>query len=306
MRAEAKVNLALAITGRRPDGYHTLHSVFLRLSLADDLSVRPADDPAGPDLLRVEGDPDCPVEDNLVLRAAAMLREHVGVASPALSFGLRKRVPMAAGLGGGSSDAAAALELAARAWGHDLDMHERLGLALRLGADVPFFAAGHRAAEVTGIGGSLAPLPPPTGEPAILLVVPPVRSATADVFGAFDRWPPSGSPAGPMVERLATLLLAGLDGGALVELADELRDANDLWPAAAAVEPTLPELRAALEARLARPVLLTGSGAALFAIYASLEAARTASQELAVGPVADMPGGAASLIVTGLSREEDE
>ena len=161
LRAEApaKVNLALAITGLRDDGYHLLRSVFLRLALHDVLEVRAR--PRGRSRLarhrrRPAGQPD-----NLVLRAAATLRAAIDPALPPLRFRLVKRIPAAAGLGGGSSDAAAAIDLALEAWGVRLHPAARLDVALRLGADVPFFAAGHGVALVEGIGEHLVPLSPP-------------------------------------------------------------------------------------------------------------------------------------------------
>jgi 4-diphosphocytidyl-2-C-methyl-D-erythritol kinase len=123
--AYAKVNLALAVTGRRADGFHTLASVFVRLELHDDVSVD-AGEPGALDSVRVSGDPDCPVEGNLVLRAAAAVRaigtrEAPARELPGLTFDLEKRIPMGAGLAGGSTDAAAALDLAATSWGIRLD-----------------------------------------------------------------------------------------------------------------------------------------------------------------------------------------
>jgi 4-diphosphocytidyl-2-C-methyl-D-erythritol kinase len=273
------VNLALGVTGRRPDGFHTLRSVFGRLALHDDLDVS-IGRLGSSDTLEVVGDPECPVEGNLVLRAAAAVRALDGRPLPGLAFRLEKRIPVAAGLAGGSADAAAALDLAARAWAIGLAPDERLALALRLGADVPFFASDVGAAVVDGVGDRLRPLRPPHPPAGVLLVTPRQRLATATVFAAYDRLARAPSSADRRVVRLADGLDAGLTGAGLVDLASELRDANDLWPAAVAVMPTLGPLREDLEAALERPVLLTGSGSTLVALYPSPDAAAEAATQL--------------------------
>ena len=129
--APAKLNLTLAVVGRREDGFHDLHSVFVPLALADRLSLAPARADAGDDTLHVTGFDAGPVEANLVLRAIAAARAAVGEgpgrpATPALAARLEKHIPVAAGLGGGSSDAAAAFDGALEAWGAELDFERRL------------------------------------------------------------------------------------------------------------------------------------------------------------------------------------
>jgi 4-diphosphocytidyl-2-C-methyl-D-erythritol kinase len=281
--AGAKVNLCLAVTGRRPDGYHELRSVFLRLAFGDELRVGPAADPRDDDRLVVSGEPDCPVEGNLVLRAAAILRERHGEGLPALAFRLDKRVPVGAGLGGGSSDAACALDLAATAWGLRLRPDERRSEALRLGSDVPFFASGHAAALVGGVGEALAPLPAPAGGVGVVLVTPGLRLDTGAVFAAFDRQAATMGSALAAVDDLADALRGAFDGDALAARLPGLRDANDLWPAAAALAPGLAALRDRLEARAGRPFLLSGSGSTLFTLYPSGTQARHAADRLRDG-----------------------
>lgn len=292
--APAKVNLALAVTGRRDDGYHTLSSVFLRLALHDHLEVRAAADPSGADELVVAGEPpdvtgaDAGFHDNLVLRAAAALRElaqvdrHAPIA-PALCFRLDKHIPVAAGLGGGSSDAAAALRLAAEAWGLQPDAADLAALAARIGADVPFFLSGQAAARVRGIGEVVEGLPAPAPAAGLLLVTPRERLSTATVFAALDDAPAApgaACDAQAAVDRLADALRRGLDGPGLAAQAAGLRDANDLWPAALRCAPALGEARDVLERRLDRAVLLTGSGPTLVAIYPSDEEAAVAAAAL--------------------------
>jgi 4-diphosphocytidyl-2-C-methyl-D-erythritol kinase len=304
--APAKVNLTLAVSGRRPDGYHDLSTILVRIGLADRLTARPtsasptlADDA---DRLDAVGLPAGPVADNLVLRAAAALRRHLARPLPPLEFGLEKVVPVAAGLGGGSSDAAAAVGVAARAWGVTLDRASRLTLAETVGSDVPFFALGAAAVWATGRGERLAALPAPAGAPACVLAVARDGVATAAVFEAFDRLPPrrgaAWERAAAATERLAGGLRAGLPAAELVGGAAELRDANDLWAALVALRPDLERLRASLESRSGRPWLLSGSGPTLFALYASLAEAREAVKELGSGPAGRRDG--VRLIAAGL------
>ena len=166
--APAKLNMALAVDRRRDDGYHELHSVMVPLALADRLSLAPA---AGTeDTLWVSGFDAGPLAANLVLRAIAEVRAALGraVPCPALAARLEKRIPVAAGLAGGSSDAAAAIDGALDAWsaGDALDepalAELRRRVAARLGSDVPFFLAG-TAAVVTGRGEHVEPLRPLRG-----------------------------------------------------------------------------------------------------------------------------------------------
>jgi 4-diphosphocytidyl-2-C-methyl-D-erythritol kinase len=290
--AYAKVNLALAVTGRRGDGYHELRSVFLRLELADTLLLAgtarstDGDGPASPpDILVVEGDPACPVTDNLVLRAIEAFRAaaaRAGTVVPRVRVTLAKRIPMAAGLGGGSADAAAMLRLLAARHPGAIPSTDLETLAIGIGADVPFCLDGAGAALVSGIGEVVEPLPPPIDPVGVLLLSPAVGSSTAAVFSAWDDLtdpadtadpvaPPTA--ARPAIDSLARLLRSGADGPTLAAHAPTLRDANDLWHAASAVTPGQVALRDSLERRLGRPVLLTGSGSSLFSLYPSPDAA---------------------------------
>jgi 4-diphosphocytidyl-2-C-methyl-D-erythritol kinase len=304
--APAKVNLTLAVSERRPDGYHDLSTILVRIGLADRLTARPTGGAltlgGNADHLHATGLPAGPVADNLVLRAAAALRHHLGRPEPPLEFGLEKVVPVAAGLGGGSSDAATALAVASRAWGVTLDRPARLRVAATVGSDVPFFALASAAAWATGRGERLAALPPPAGTPACVLAISRDGVATAAIFEAFDRLGPgrvgAWERAAAVTERLASGLRAGLPAVELVRGAAELRDANDLWDALVALRPDVERLRASLESRSGRPWLLSGSGPTLFALYASLAEARGAVQDLGSWPAGRRDG--VRLIATGL------
>src|SRR5258707_5453272 len=184
--ARAKVNLWLKVVGRRADGYHLLDSLVDFADLADSLEAGPSDGLSlaidGSAAAALGGEPD-----NLVLEAARLLADHAGVALRA-ALRLTKRIPVAADLGGGSADAAAALQALVDLWRVALPVEELFDLAARLGADVPMCLAG-RAALVSGIGEKLAPAPP-LPPCAILLVNPGIPLPTPEVFarrqGAFS------------------------------------------------------------------------------------------------------------------------
>jgi 4-diphosphocytidyl-2-C-methyl-D-erythritol kinase len=314
--AQAKVNLGLVVTGRRADGFHTLESLFVRLALHDHLEARPAADAEGPDELDVHGDPSVPIDGNIVLRAVAALRSAAGARLPALHLRLDKHIPVSAGLGGGSSDAAAAMRLAIEVWGLPADDRPApggeaglptglaAGLAAGLGADVPFFVSRHAAARAAGLGERLEPLPAAHPGAGVLLVTPPERLSTGAVFAALaeESSPHDGDPEGRLaaIDELARSLRVGLAGPHLAALAPRLRDANELWAPAARLLPRLPALRERLEDRLGQTVLLTGSGPTLVALYPSAEAAAQAASSLESAAAAELRG--ATIIATSTSR----
>ena len=271
--APAKLNLTLAVIGRRDDGYHTLHSVFVPLALADRLSLAPV--AGNSDTLHVTGGDAGPPADNLVLKALAVTRAAVGggwpggpAPAPALAARLEKRIPIAAGLAGGSSDAAATVDAALEAWGAELD-DRRQTVAARLGSDVPFFLAGGPAL-VEGRGEHVAPLHGLHGTPGVVLVTPVMAVSTPDVFAAFDAIRSHGDGAVRLSSaHLAEELRSGLTASALVARAGVLASANDLLPATSLVVPALVPFKRALSRRLGRPVGLSGSGPTLWALYDS-------------------------------------
>ena len=264
--APAKLNLYLHVTGRRDDGYHLLDSLVVFAGACDVLSFAPADDlslTVGGPFAGALADQD----DNLVLRAARLLAERGGVAARA-AIHLEKRLPVAAGLGGGSADAAAALVGLTALWELSPDAGELAAMALALGADVPACLAG-QAAFVGGIGESLEP-PPALPETHVALVNPGVGLATAAVFEAREG-PYSG--AARFHEAPAdAIALAGL----LARRGNDLEDpARRLCPAVAT----------ALEALGAEPGCLlarmSGSGATCFGLFADGGAAAAAVSHIA-------------------------
>jgi 4-diphosphocytidyl-2-C-methyl-D-erythritol kinase len=286
--APAKLNLTLAVVGRRDDGYHALHSVMVPLGLADRLSVaRATGGGTDGDSLHATGFDPGPSTDNFVLRAFGATRAAVARAridAPPLAARLEKAIPVAAGLAGGSSDAAAAIDAALEAWGANdvLGDDDHVTLAASLGSDVPFFLVGG-AALVEGRGERVTRLHGVThhaGQPTragVLLVTPPIPAHTAAVFRAWS----DGAMGDPGVvrrtsEHFASEFGSGLSVQALLERAGVLASANDLWPAAAQVVPGLVPFRRALTRLIHRPIGLSGSGPTLWALYPSPEEAAAA------------------------------
>lgn len=256
--ARAKVNLTLHVVGRRADGYHELESVVAFADCADGLEFRPG---AGQSLVTVGPGADAcgDTPDNLVLKAARLLAERVpGLRSGA--FVLDKHLPVAAGIGGGSADAAAALRLLARA--NDLaETDPRLIEAARLtGADVPVCLPS-KPCVMTGVGENLSPLALPR-LPAVL-VNPRLPVATKDVFAALglrngeQNAKASALPGWPVAGATQAAWIAALKAGR-----------NDLEPPALKVEPVIGEVLAALRAAPGVALVrMSGSGATCFAIF---------------------------------------
>jgi 4-diphosphocytidyl-2-C-methyl-D-erythritol kinase len=178
--APAKLNLFLHIVGRRPDGYHELQTCFQFVDLCDDVHLRVRKDGK---IRRLRGAAGVPEEYDLCVRAARMLQSAAN-SSLGADIDVVKRIPMGAGLGGGSSDAATCLVALNRLWGLDWSPAELSKLGLALGADVPVFVHG-RAAWAEGVGERLTPLHPPLApiEGKYLILKPAVFVGTAEVFG---------------------------------------------------------------------------------------------------------------------------
>jgi 4-diphosphocytidyl-2-C-methyl-D-erythritol kinase len=301
VHAPAKINLTLAVLGGpRPDGYHALRGVFARLELADELAITEQASPTGRAAEKVRLAPgslplELPAEPSgdLIRRAAGLLRAWADRPLPAITLELVKRVPVAAGLAGGSSDGAAGLRLLAATWGLAITPDELVSMALELGADVPFFLGAAPVAVVSGRGETVEPLPAALAGTGVLIVDTGGKPSTGDVFRAYDERRPSGNRAsdteanGSMATaRLAAAIRGGATPTSLAELATELREGNDLYPAAATIIPHLADTRAWLDDVLARPALLSGAGSALFLLYPSRSDAEEAERR-----VADAVGG---------------
>lgn len=284
LRAPAKVNLGLALVGTRPDGYHLLESLFAPIDVCDELTLAVEPGPLAIDLdCGPALDPDLPEAvgsvptgpDNLVWRAARLFCERAGFAA-SIRIGLRKGIPAGAGLGGGSSDAAAVLRGLVRLSGRSIPADELARWALELGADVPFFLAPSPA-FVHGIGEHIERI---DGVPelALTLVNPGKTLATADVYRAADRLPAAltKNRAGSTMRALSGLTQNRRD------LAPALRDLliNDLEPAARQLCPDVGRIAERLGRVGALAVSMTGSGATVFGVFESEAAASDAAARL--------------------------
>ncbi len=247
----AKVNLYLAVRGRRPDGYHTLETLFERLDLADELRLTRR--PSG--LTLTCSDPAVPTDDrNLVLRAARLFFQAAGVAG-GVEAALVKRIPVAGGLGGGSSDAASTLLGLNTLYDAPLTRAQLMTLGGQLGADVPFFVSEHVVAWGRGRGDEIVPAQPPRRPLWHVLVNPGLPVLTQEVYAQFDRLPPAAlTPSAADGTLLARLVQAGDPGPVAGCLA------NALEPAIEASYPAIRALKAALSSAGARGVLVSGSG----------------------------------------------
>lgn len=250
--APAKVNLQLSVGPAGSDGYHALTSVFHTLELADEVTLTPSDE------LNMTCDVDLgiPARDNLAFKAAAAFGAAVGF-EPRVSISVRKHIPHGAGLGGGSSDAAAVIAGLTRLWGIDPADERRIAVAQRLGADVAFFLVSGGAALMTGRGDVVArELMALSGVP-VALVRPQLGVSTAAAYAQFDRVPAPG--VGP---DDAIAALESSDPAALARAIS-----NNLAPAAIAVAPVVGEVLAWV--RCCEGVAgaeVSGSGSAVFAL----------------------------------------
>ena len=177
--APAKLNLMLHITGRRADGYHTLQTVFQFLDAGDELQFRLRDDA---DIVRTRGNEQIPPSSDLVVRAALLLQQHTGCRQ-GVDIAITKHLPLGAGLGGGSSDAATTLHALNRLWQLDLTLDQLATLGLQLGADVPVFVHGF-AAFAEGVGEQLTAIE--LEQPWYLVITPAVSVSTAEIFAASE------------------------------------------------------------------------------------------------------------------------
>ena len=268
--ARAKINWALAVTGRRADGYHALDMLMQEISLCDEVYAEPSDRLE----LRVDGS-DLPAdESNLVLRAAMALREAAGCTAGA-RLRLVKRVPSQAGLGGGSADCAAVLRLLNGLWGLGLGDAELERIGLRLGADVPFCLRGGLC-RVGGIGEELTPIWP--APQAHLVVVKP--DGGVPTGAAFRLWDEGLRKNSVISLDNAQKALSNGDWDALGACAG-----NDLQPAAERIVPEIALAVARLRAEGALFAAMSGSGSAVFGVFPSAEEAKRAAGRIGRGAV---------------------
>lgn len=250
--AFAKINLSLQVLGRRPDGYHEIRTVFQTVALADRLALEFT--PAGGGLrVEVAGRP--PIPDNLAERAARQFCQRYGVGGR-LRIELEKRIPMGAGLGGGSSDAAAVLLALGPLTGRAATPAELMDLAAALGSDVPFFLCGGTALGL-GRGEQLYPLPDAASRP-VLIVAPPIHVSTAEAYARLGRPALTSAADSRKLNVFQSFVWQpGYVSGA----------ANDFETAVFELHPELGRWQRKLERLGAQPARLSGSGAALFGVF---------------------------------------
>lgn len=249
--APAKLNLFLHVTGRRADGYHLLQTVFQFVEFCDELSFVVRDDGQ---ITRPEGAAGVAADDDLVVRAARALQAASGTRQGA-DIRVLKRIPMGAGLGGGSSDAATVLVALNRLWGLQLATEELAAIGLKLGADVPVFVRGV-AAWAEGVGEVLAPVTLP--EPWYAVIAPDAQVPTAEIFSAPE-----------LLRNHPPITLDDYFNGA---------GSNDCAPVTCARYPAVAAALGWLSR--AAPARMSGTGGAVFAAFADERAARAALASL--------------------------
>ncbi|MBI4502541.1 MAG: 4-(cytidine 5'-diphospho)-2-C-methyl-D-erythritol kinase [Gemmatimonadetes bacterium] len=251
--AHAKVNLFLRILAREASGYHSIETLFSLLELADEVTVERA---ASGVELTVDGGDTGPADENLATRAAQLVLGAAGNRS-GVRIHLVKRIPVRAGLGGGSSDGAATLHAVNLLLGNPVPRHEILQLASRLGSDVPFFASGAPLALAWGRGERLFRLSPPPAA-AALVAVPPFGISTVDAYQRFDAvvatYPARGTVVldDPVTESWGSIARLG---------------GNDFESVLFGAEPRLRETYERLAETRPLLVRMSGSGSAIVALY---------------------------------------
>jgi 4-diphosphocytidyl-2-C-methyl-D-erythritol kinase len=261
--APAKLNLTLDITGHAPNGYHTLDMVMQTISLCDTVTLEQAGDI---ELICPDWLPKGPK--NLAYRGAQTLRDYAGV-QRGVVITLEKMIPAQAGMGGGSADAAAVLAGLNELWGLGLTVEELRSIGLQLGSDVPF-AIGGGIARVRGVGEIVEPIQ--NGKPLWYLLAKPVGGVgTAEAYRRYDE---QGAGLRPQTERFIGALAAGdIEGMARY-------GGNALEKAAVSLQQPVGDLIAQMKAAGTGYCAMTGSGAAVFAVFENEKDARAAEKRL--------------------------
>ena len=274
--APAKVNLHLEVLGKRPDGYHEIQTLMHRVDLCDEMAISLEGEGIK---LVADGEGIPEGRENLACRAAQVFFEELGI-QKGLKIRLKKRIPIAAGLGGGSSDAATVMmglnDLLETGWAQD----RLMALGAKIGADVPFFIF-QKPALAGGIGAKLAPVGLP--EPIwFLMLIPPFPISTAWAYGTYDRLSNQGKEPVPLKDSYADI----------AEILPILR--NDLEAAAFWMFPQIKRMKEELLAKGAQGALMTGSGPVTYGIFPSpKEAEQTAK-------VITLPTGWKTIICRGI------
>jgi 4-diphosphocytidyl-2-C-methyl-D-erythritol kinase len=263
--AFAKINLSLRVIGKRDDGYHDLDTIFQTISLHDTLTVSALEEPH---IVLSCDDRTLPTNhDNLIIRAANALQFRFGSTRGA-RIRLQKRIPIQAGLGGGSSDAAVTLIGLSRLWKLDLTKHELPAISAELGADVSFFLSGGTV-RATGIGDQVES-PGDVAEKFLLIIKPNANISTDDAYKALDER--------SLTSRNAKIILSTSEANEVFDKFASLT--NDFEAVAFDLEPEIRRAKNALLTSGATAALLAGSGSAVFGIFDNEDAQRRAIQAI--------------------------
>jgi 4-diphosphocytidyl-2-C-methyl-D-erythritol kinase len=266
VNAPAKLNLCLHVVGRRSDGYHLIDSVVAPIGLFDDVQIQLGPSHMGHVALRCQPEvADLPAGDNLAVRAARLFLSRIGLLTD-VSITLSKRIPIGAGMGGGSSDAAAVLRGLNTLMRTPVPWGQLVAWGLELGADVPFFLLG-QPARMRGIGEVLEPCSAELEKP-IVVAFPGRGLDTRTVYAKYDDLLTMSDPPSTIRKPFPT------QGSLRTSLH------NDLEAAAIRVEPALRSLKRQLACLGAESVSMTGSGSAIFGVWKCLDDARAASEYL--------------------------
>ncbi|MBN1570514.1 MAG: 4-(cytidine 5'-diphospho)-2-C-methyl-D-erythritol kinase [Acidobacteria bacterium] len=263
VRSFAKINLALSVLGRRTDGYHDIQTVFQSIDLCDEIEFRASSRLE----LRCENLPDVRIEDNLVWKAASMLASTLPEKQGA-SITLRKRIPAGAGLGGGSSNAAATLLGLRRFWNIEVPDADLRSLAASLGSDIPFFLSGGTALGI-GRGESIHPLPE-TPVQYLVVVFPGIHVSTAEAYRSLNLGLTS-STEDHRIQRFCGQVESGMYSLTGIF--------NDFETSILSAYPPIMEAKSLLKARGAIASMLSGSGSSVFGFFPSEESAFAAARE---------------------------
>jgi len=266
LRVPAKINLDLRVVAKRPDGYHELRTVFQTISLADVLEVSYT--PGAETTVEVAGNIDIP--DNLVGRAARLVLDALGRRGR-VAFRLDKRIPLGAGLGGGSADAAAVLLALPVLAGGRLEFADLAHLGGQLGSDVPFFLLGGAAVGL-GRGTEFYPLPDGPARYGVL-ALPPVHVSTAEAYRALNLPATPGLTTEAQQNKIFSFQSLACAGS-------WEEAANDFEQAVFARHPELARWKRRLLRLGAKPALMTGSGAALFGLFRTRDEVARALQSI--------------------------
>lgn len=268
IKAHAKINLGLDVVRKLENGYHEVKMIMQTLSVGDMLYIR-RNREAGDITLTVEGSDVLADESNLAWKAASLLKEHCGIVD-GVSIHLQKRLPVAAGLAGGSADAAAVLKVMNMMFELGLSQEEMMALGAGLGADVPFCVMGG-AALAEGIGEKLTPLPTLEGY-LVLLATPEISVSTKEVYEQLNL---SAIEKRPDIDGMAQAIRRG-------SLADVLPCMENVLESVTEKKyPIIREIKESLEENGAKKALMSGSGPTVYGIFEDIETAKAAGVKLA-------------------------